>query len=91
MDSQRAIIFDYKSHFAQFDAIADYLRERQPPALLLWGRHDPWFEIAETLSWMEDLPRMEAHIFDGGHFLLETHGKASAALVADFIGRTQRL
>jgi hypothetical protein len=29
------------------------------------GRHDPFFELAETLSWMEDLPRMEAHILDG--------------------------
>ena len=90
MDTQRAIIFDYKSHFARFGLIADYLKEWQPPALLLWGRHDPWFEIAETLSWMQDLPRMEAHIFDGGHFLLETHAEPAAALVAEFIERTLR-
>lgn len=34
------------------------------PALMVWGRHDPFFELAETLSWMKDLPRMDAHILD---------------------------
>ena len=56
---------------------------------MLWGRHDPYFDIAETLSWMQDLPRMEAHIFDGGHFLLETHSVAVVPLMLDFIKRTR--
>ncbi len=90
METQRALIADYKNHAARFDAIAKYLKEWQPPALMLWGRHDPYFDIAETLSWMQDLPRMEAHIFDGGHFLLETHAAAAVALMLDFISRTQR-
>ena len=55
---------------------------------MLWGRHDAFFDIAETLSWMKALPRMEAHIFDGGHLLLETHSPQAAALMADFIRRT---
>jgi pimeloyl-ACP methyl ester carboxylesterase len=88
METQRAILADYANHAARFSAIADYLRDWQPPALMLWGRHDPFFDIAETLSWMQDLPRMEAHIFDGGHFLLETHADAAAALMAEFIKRT---
>lgn len=90
METQRALIADYRSHAARFDAIAKYLKEWQPPALMLWGRHDPYFDIAETLSWMQDLPRMDAHIFDGGHFLLETHAAAAVALMLDFISRTQR-
>lgn len=90
METQRALIADYRSHAARFDAIAKYLKEWQPPALMLWGRHDPYFDIAETLSWMQDLPRMEAHVFDGGHFLLETHAAAAVALMLDFISRTQR-
>jgi pimeloyl-ACP methyl ester carboxylesterase len=88
MDTQQALIHDYRSHAARFDAIAEYLEKWQPPALLLWGRHDPYFDIAETLSWMQDLPRMEAHIFDGGHFLLETHAEPALALMVDFIQRT---
>jgi pimeloyl-ACP methyl ester carboxylesterase len=89
METQHAIIADYKNHAARFDAIAGYLKKWQPPALMLWGRHDPWFDIAETLSWMQDLPRMEAHIFDGGHFLLETHAEPALSLMMEFIKRTQ--
>lgn len=88
MEAHHALIADYKNYVARFGAIADYFKKRQPPALLLWGRHDPFFDIAETLSWMQDLPRMEAHIFDGGHFLLETHAEAALALMTEFMTRT---
>ncbi|PLP56314.1 hydrolase [Mesorhizobium loti] len=87
METQRALIADYGNHVARFDAVADYLRQHQPPALMLWGRHDPYFDIAETLSWMQDLPRMEAHVFDGSHFLLETHAGPALDLMLDFIGK----
>lgn len=90
MDTQRALIRDYGNYVARFDAIADYLARRQPPALMVWGRHDPFFDLDEVLSWMQDLPRMEAHILDAGHKLLETHAAAAAPLMLDFIGRTQR-
>jgi pimeloyl-ACP methyl ester carboxylesterase len=89
MATQRALIADYANHVARFDAIADYLATRQPPALMLWGRHDAFFDIAETLSWMQALPRMEAHVLDAGHFLLETHAAPAAARMAEFIERTE--
>lgn len=88
METQRALVADYANHAARFDAIAEFLARRQPPALMLWGRHDAFFDLAETLSWMRALPRMEAHIFDAGHLLLETHAAAAASLMLDFIGRT---
>lgn len=84
-ETQRALVADYASHVARFDAIADYLAAAQPPALMVWGRHDAFFDIAETLSWMQALPRMEAHVLDGGHFLLETHAGAVAALLRAFL------
>jgi len=85
LETQRALIKDYGNYVARFDAIAEYLQRWQPPALLLWGRHDAFFDLAETLSWMQALPRMEAHIFDAGHLLLETHAAAAASLMFDFI------
>jgi pimeloyl-ACP methyl ester carboxylesterase len=90
IDTQRALIKDYGNYAARFDAIAEYLARWQPPAVMLWGRHDPYFDLAETLSWMRDLPRMEAHVFDAGHLLLETHAAAAVPLMLDFIRRTQR-
>ncbi|HLP69673.1 MAG TPA: alpha/beta hydrolase [Rhizobium sp.] len=89
METQRALVADYGRYVASFDAIADYLARRQPPALLLWGRHDAFFDTAEVLSWMKALPRMEAHIFDAGHFLLETHAAVATSLMLDFIQRVR--
>lgn len=85
LDAQRALNADYANHAARFEAIAQYLARAQPRALLLWGRHDVFFDLAEVESWMRDLPRMEAHVFDAGHFLLETHAAEEAALMVDFV------
>jgi pimeloyl-ACP methyl ester carboxylesterase len=89
LDTQRALIVNYAHYAARFDAIAKYLELWQPPALMVWGRHDIYFELAETLSWMRALPRMEAHILDAGHLLLETHATEAVSLMLDFIRRTQ--
>ncbi|WP_189343860.1 MULTISPECIES: alpha/beta fold hydrolase [unclassified Mesorhizobium] len=87
MATQRALIADYGKYVARFDAIAGYLKRRQPRALMVWGRHDSFFDLAETLSWMQALPRMEAHILDGAHFLLETHAEQAGSLIVDFLER----
>ena len=85
METQRALLADYGKYVARFGDISKFLAERQPPAVMVWGRHDAFFDIAETVSWMQDLPRMEAHVLDGGHFLLETHAKPAADTFARFI------
>jgi pimeloyl-ACP methyl ester carboxylesterase len=87
METQRALIADYAHYVARFDAIAEYLARWQPPALMVWGRHDIYFDLAETLSWMRALPRMDAHVLDAGHLLLETHPAAASSLMLDFIRR----
>lgn len=86
METQRALIADYKNYAARFDAIAAYLERWQPPALMVWGRHDIYFDLAEVLSWMRALPRMEAHVLDAGHLLLETHAEKAVPLMLEFIG-----
>jgi pimeloyl-ACP methyl ester carboxylesterase len=87
LDTQRALIADYANYAARFDAIAAYLERRQPPALMVWGRHDIYFDLAEVLSWMQALPRMEAHVLDAGHLLLETHAASAISLMLAFIRR----
>jgi pimeloyl-ACP methyl ester carboxylesterase len=87
MATQRALVADYGNYVARFDAIARYLARWRPPSLMIWARHDPFFDLAEILSWMQALPRMEAHVLDAGHKLLETHASAAASLMLDFIRR----
>lgn len=88
LEAQKSLIADYGRYVAGFDAISAYLREHQPPALMIWGRHDPFFDLDEAVSWMQDLPRMEAHILDAGHFALETEAGEIAVLMVHFILET---
>lgn len=90
MATHRALVLDYRNHVARYPQIAAYLQRWQPPALMLWGRHDIFFDLQETQAWMQALPRMEAHILDGPHFLLETHAAECAELMSTFIRRVDR-
>jgi pimeloyl-ACP methyl ester carboxylesterase len=87
LETQRMLIADYANHVARFAEIAAYLARHQPPALMLWGRHDAFFDMAEVCSWLAALPRMEAHILDAGHFLLETHADQAARLMGEFLAK----
>lgn len=89
METQRHLILDYGTYTSRFDQIAEYLRQMQPPALMIWGRHDAFFALDETLSWLKALPRMEAHILDAGHFLLEAKADQAAGLIAEFTAGTR--
>ena len=89
LEVQRALIADYGRYAARFEEIARYLSDHQPPALMLWGRHDSFFDCAEILSWLQALPRMEAYVLDGAHFLLETHAAQCAELIKAFVDRRE--
>ena len=91
LETHRALVLDNRSHVARFGEIANYLARWQPPALMLWGRHDIFFDLEETLTWMKALPRMEAHILDGPHLLLETHPAECAGLMSAFVRRVEGL
>jgi pimeloyl-ACP methyl ester carboxylesterase len=84
-DIQFKIFQDYRSHVARFPVISEYHRNHQPPCLLLWGRHDRFFELDEIMAYHRELDALEIHVFDSGHLLLETHHRECAGLVADFI------
>lgn len=85
VEIQFRIFEDYGRYVALFPRITAWHRAHQPPALLLWGRHDPYFELDEVLAYGRELDRLEMHIFDGPHLLLETHHQECAALMRAFV------
>lgn len=84
-DIQFRIFTDYAWHMRRFAEISAYHRAHQPPALVLWGRHDRYYAIEEVLAYHRELDRLAIHIFDSGHQLLETHSPECAALIREFI------
>ena len=70
-DAQVALALDYHSNVARYPAWQQWLRDHRPPALIVWGRNDPFFPESGAHAYLRDLPHAELHVFDTGHFALE--------------------
>jgi pimeloyl-ACP methyl ester carboxylesterase len=81
------IFEDQADTLADFPAMQAYLREHQPPALIVWGPHDGYMPEPSARAYLRDLPDAELHLLEGGHWLLETHLDEVVALARDFLGR----
>jgi pimeloyl-ACP methyl ester carboxylesterase len=77
--------WDNAEWFPKYQA---YLREHQPPALIVWGPQDEYMPAAAARAYLRDLPNAELHLLnDAGHWLLETHLQEAATLIRDFLSR----
>lgn len=55
-------------NLAWFPRYQAWLRERRPPALVLWGPRDGYMPEAAGRAWLRDLPQAEFHLFsEAGH------------------------
>jgi pimeloyl-ACP methyl ester carboxylesterase len=84
---QLELAFDYRTNVAAYGAWQAYLRARQPPLLVAWGRHDPLFTEEGALAYRADVPSAEVHLLDAGHFALDLEAETVADLVSDFVVR----
>ena len=46
-DIQTDLFYDYRTNVASYPAWQDWLRQRQPPLQVVWGRYDPSFQVEE--------------------------------------------
>ena len=87
---QDDLIFDYQSNVALYPKFQQYLRDRKPPLLAVWGKNDPSFIPPGAEAFKRDLPDAEVHFVDSGHFALESHHAEIAALRREFLKRTAK-
>lgn len=85
IDLQLDLFGDYQTNLALYPQFQAFFRERRPPTLITWGRHDPIFTVAGAEAYRRDLPDAELHLLDAGHFALETHGQEIAAHIRRFL------
>ncbi len=82
------LAFDYHSNVELYPQWQAWLREHQPPTLVVWGRGDPFFVEAGAEAFKDDVPDAEVHVFDAGHFALEDRVGEIAPLIESFLERT---
>jgi pimeloyl-ACP methyl ester carboxylesterase len=78
---------DYADNVALYPKFQEYFRTQRPPLLAVWGRNDPFFLPAGAEAFRRDNPQAEVHLYDTGHFALETHYVEIAAAIREFLNR----
>jgi pimeloyl-ACP methyl ester carboxylesterase len=86
-DIQSELFYDYRTNLTAYPAWQSWLRERRPPTLIVWGRYDPTFDVAEVAALKRDVPKAEVHVLDAGHFALDESASDIAGLMRGFLGR----
>jgi len=78
---QTDLFYDYRTNVATYRKWQAWLQKTLPKLLVLWGKHDPSFDIGEPERYREDVPNAGVHLLDAGHFALDTKADEIAALI----------
>lgn len=89
-EAQIALALDYHSNVERYPQWQAWLREHQPPTLVLWGRNDAFFPELGAHAYLRDLPAAQIHVFDTGHFALEEKLPEIVPLLDGFLARLPR-
>ena len=84
---QLQMFYSYGSNPPLYPAWQEYLRENQPPTLIVWGKNDEIFPSAGAEPYKRDLKDLEYHLIDTGHFALESHNQEIADFIRSFLNR----
>jgi pimeloyl-ACP methyl ester carboxylesterase len=84
---QLDLFYDYRTNVPLYPEWQAYFRKHKPATLVIWGKNDQIFVADGAAPYDRDLPEVELHLLDAGHFALETNGPEMARLIRDFLGR----
>jgi len=87
---QLDLFLDYANNLTRYPAFQAFFRDRQPPALIIWGKHDPFFIPAGAEAYRRDNPNAVVELLDTGHFALETHVAHIAMRIRETFGGETR-
>jgi pimeloyl-ACP methyl ester carboxylesterase len=83
-DIQLDMLYDYRTNVPFYPDFQAFFRKYQPPMLIVWGKNDHIFPPEGAAPYKRDLPKVETHLIDTGHFALETHGEEIASRIEKF-------
>ncbi|WP_244299626.1 alpha/beta fold hydrolase [Aquimarina algiphila] len=82
---QLAMFYDYRTNIQLYPKWQKYLRDHQPPTLIVWGKNDNIFPAEGAHPYKRDLKNIEFHLLDTGHFALEDKGDEIANYILNFL------
>lgn len=82
---QLQLFQDYYNNLIAYPTWQAFLREHQPPTLIVWGKNDPAFIAGGAQAYLRDLPKAELHLIDAGHFAVEEKAVDIAKFIVPFV------
>jgi len=70
------LFYDYQNNVKLYPKWQQYLRDHQPPLLIVWGKNDAFFPESGAEAFKKDVKNIDYNIYDTGHFALEEDGDA---------------
>ncbi|NRR90076.1 alpha/beta hydrolase [Winogradskyella undariae] len=70
------LFYDYQNNVKLYPKWQQYLRDYQPPLLIVWGKNDAFFPESGAEAFKKDVKNIDYNIYDTGHFALEEDGDA---------------
>jgi pimeloyl-ACP methyl ester carboxylesterase len=84
---QLDLFYDYKNNPPKYPEWQQYFRDYNPQMLIVCGKNDYIFPASVAAAYKKDIKNLEYHLFDTGHFALESHGIEIGATIKNFLDR----
>jgi pimeloyl-ACP methyl ester carboxylesterase len=89
-DIQSDLFYDYRTNVDAYPKWQAWMRAKQPPLLVIWGKYELSFDPGEPERYRKDVAGAQVHVVDGGHFALDTAADEIAELVEHFVSSLGR-
>jgi pimeloyl-ACP methyl ester carboxylesterase len=84
-DIQYQLFYDYRNNLKAYSSFQQMFREKQPPALVVWGENDVFFLKKGAFAYGKDLKTIEYNFYKTGHFALEEFGEEIRSKIDVFL------
>ncbi|WP_126454453.1 alpha/beta fold hydrolase [Sulfuriflexus mobilis] len=82
---QLNLFYDYQNNLKLYPQWQQYLRDNQPPVLVVWGKNDAFFPVPGAEGYKRDVKDIDYNILDTGHFALEEEHEFIISKMRNFL------
>ena len=79
------LFYDYQNNIKLYPQWQQYMRDNQPPVLVVWGKHDAFFPVPGAEGYKRDVKDIDYNILDTGHFALEEEHEFISKKIREFL------
>ncbi|WP_231459937.1 MULTISPECIES: alpha/beta fold hydrolase [unclassified Pedobacter] len=84
------LFYDYQNNLKLYPKWQQYLKDNQPPLLMVWGKNDEFFPESGAAAFKKDVMDIDYNIYNTGHFALEEDGDDIIAKIRVFMTKVSK-